>query len=564
MKLTKKRLSFYSFLTVIGLLIVYLTTLFLSLLILARPLSASGAKIKLFKAGAVISRPVIYLNRHLPFTAGYLANSVIQVTPLTYDVLSTGRRWQADWLKGNLEIDKGQLDNFVQKYSRWITDIYSLYQTYSAWQYRGLVDRFIPISARLNQDNLNLLLSSRDVVTNLNWLLALNDNTSRTYYFFIQNNLEIRPTGGFLGSYAKLQVQDGVWQISFHDIYEHDGNLPGHVEPPRPIQKAFKHGFWRLRDANWNYDFNQSAKDIAWFLIQSQAEKPDAIIALNYATINKILDIIGPIKLDEYKLVITSDNVYQALHRPVEANFYPGSRYKPRLISQFGRQLLTVIQKADKAQKKKMIKTILEDLNSRQIFIAFFQPQLNQVIKQLGWGGGIGYQPATIIGDYKDYLYLVEANLGANKLNCCLNRQIEDSVDIDDQFIRHQLKIVYSKNKPAEGSYLAYLQLIMPADAFDFHVNQGRAEVDFDLRDNKDKGLTEVGVWVKLSPDQRISRLDISYALPRPAKLNKYQILIQRQPGFDYVYGLKVYANGKLRFDKQTMIDKDYRWQIDL
>src|SRR3990167_4553646 len=75
----------------------------------------------------------------------------------------------------------------------------------------------------------------------------------KRYLILLQNQMELRPTGGFLGSYAVAKIKNGkLVDVSVQDIYEPDGRVTEHIEPPEPIQEAFQLGTLRLRDANWD------------------------------------------------------------------------------------------------------------------------------------------------------------------------------------------------------------------------------------------------------------------------------------------------------------------------
>jgi hypothetical protein len=49
----------------------------------------------------------------------------------------------------------------------------------------------------------------------------------RTFLILFQNNLELRPGGGFIGSFGILKVKDGtVVEFSTHDTANFDGRIP--------------------------------------------------------------------------------------------------------------------------------------------------------------------------------------------------------------------------------------------------------------------------------------------------------------------------------------------------
>ncbi|MCD6225716.1 DUF4012 domain-containing protein, partial [bacterium] len=98
----------------------------------------------------------------------------------------------------------------------------------------------------------------------LDWLTGREQ--PRRFLVLLQNNMELRPTGGFIGSLAVLQFTDGqLIDFKVNDVYQADGQLKGHVEPPAPIKNILGEGGWYLRDSNWSPDFPVSAQRAAWF-----------------------------------------------------------------------------------------------------------------------------------------------------------------------------------------------------------------------------------------------------------------------------------------------------------
>ena len=87
-------------------------------------------------------------------------------------------------------------------------------------------------------------------------------NGHKIYLLLLQNNMELRPTGGFIGSVGLLDLQDGKMNnLDILDVYTIDGQLKGHVDPPDPIRKYFNQPNWFLRDSNFDPDFANSMKD---------------------------------------------------------------------------------------------------------------------------------------------------------------------------------------------------------------------------------------------------------------------------------------------------------------
>lgn len=88
----------------------------------------------------------------------------------------------------------------------------------------------------------------------------------QTYLVLLQNNMELRPTGGFIGSFALLTFNKGqLLDFEVRDVYSTDGQLKGHVEPPTELKEHLGEAGWYLRDSNWDPDFPTSAARAAWF-----------------------------------------------------------------------------------------------------------------------------------------------------------------------------------------------------------------------------------------------------------------------------------------------------------
>ena len=115
-------------------------------------------------------------------------------------------------------------------------------------------------NASLFSDGYKRAYSCRDLILYYDQAPKVLGNN--TFIVLLQNNWELRPSGGFMGSYALVQFENNVLKdISVQDIYVPDGQIQGHVNPPKPVLQAFQQGFWRLRDANWDPDFQKSAEN---------------------------------------------------------------------------------------------------------------------------------------------------------------------------------------------------------------------------------------------------------------------------------------------------------------
>lgn len=371
-----------------------------------------------------------------------------------------------------------------------------------------------------------------------NWYYKISEvSDTKNYIVLLQNNNELRPSGGFMGSYAKLKfIGWNLVDMRIMDIYTPDGQLPGHVEPPVPIQKAFQNGEWRLRDSNWDPDFTVAAPQIAWFFEQGEEEKINGIIALNFDFIRDWMDILGSIKTADYPETINAQNLYELAQKHAELDFFPGSSQKRDFLGSVGRVILKESQRTNVFQKLRFINLIYKNLQEKQIFLWFKD-------KKNPFNGSLG----SPLGDY---FYLVESNLGANKANCCVTRKIVQEINNNDEKIT-----IYFKNdsqfenpKPPVfwgGNYIGYHRIIIPSEA----EVKNPEKYDIETRGK----LKILGFWLTV-PAKKPTSIEINYSFINPKKI----IQVKRQPGiksFDY----KLIYNGKIIVNKKIFEDSIFK-----
>lgn len=78
-----------------------------------------------------------------------------------------------------------------------------------------------------------MLEHANELVAQLDMILGFDE--PQRYLVLLQNNNEIRPTGGFPGSYAALTIDKGkITDFKVDDVYNPDGLLTQDSSPFRP------------------------------------------------------------------------------------------------------------------------------------------------------------------------------------------------------------------------------------------------------------------------------------------------------------------------------------------
>ncbi|MDD4272047.1 MAG: DUF4012 domain-containing protein, partial [Patescibacteria group bacterium] len=128
------------------------------------------------------------------------------------------------------------------------------------------------------------------------------------YLVMLENSDELRPTGGFLGTYGILKIKDGdILSFDMHDIYHLDMPVQDkiNIAPPEPIRK-YLNDKWYMRDSNWSPDWPTAAKTISQFYQTESNLNPEVekipkfsgVIAITPKLITDFLKITGPIIIE--------------------------------------------------------------------------------------------------------------------------------------------------------------------------------------------------------------------------------------------------------------------------
>jgi len=373
--------------------------------------------------------------------------------------------------------------------------------------------------------------------------------SKKKYLILFQNNMELRPTGGFIGSFALVDFQNGKFLgFDVYDVYSADGQLKGYVKPPEPIEKYMKQAVWYLRDANWDPDFPVSAKRIEWFLDKEMNVSVDGVIAVDLNLIKGILDVIGPIYLPSFDKEINSSNLYDVTQFEVENDFFPGSRKKANFLTDMAKVIVLDLKSAEREKYMDLIKVAYRNLQERHIQL-YFHSGVDKEVQGMGWGGSVERPVCEGENCFSDVVGIVEANLGVNKANYFVKRSLNLNVLVSGDVIKRELSLVLDDNaNPALGSggrYRVYVRLIAPKgavfDAVEISGSDGGLFVDPDMEESGD--FVKAGVFVELNPKEK---KEIKYVWQTKTDLNfkrngSYNLLLRKQAGVDgYDIGLGV------------------------
>jgi hypothetical protein len=371
-------------------------------------------------------------------------------------------------------------------------------------------------------------------------------DSKKTYLLLFQNSAELRPTGGFIGSYGILSFDQGkLLDFSLEDIYSADGQLKGYVEPPAPLKEYLGEESWFFRDSNWDPDFTVAARRAEWFLQKTTNRSVDGTIAVNLPAVRELLKATGPINLADYNEEITADNLFERAEYHSEIDFFPGSSQKKDFLGSLANEIFGQVQNAEAGELLQLFQALQTALSQKQLLVYLHDVDAQKILLEQNWAGSL-FQPSPQLSApgqpiFLDYSYLVEANLGINKANYFVKKDLSHELTIlKTKEVIVTSDVTYDNQSPADawpgGIYRAYLRQYLPRDAKLISVVANGSSLslvkDIDTVFQADKQIIGFSISV---PVKSSLQLEIAYRLPGQLDTSQKQarlaVVIPKQPG---------------------------------
>lgn len=365
----------------------------------------------------------------------------------------------------------------------------------------------------------------------------LGEKNEQTILLLFANNMELRPGGGFIGSFAIANTHYfGLQDLQILDVYDADGQLSAHVAPPNPIKVYLNQPHWFLRDSAFFPDFYDTYQQATFFLQKELGISSWSGAAL--ITTSGVKNIIGAfdeLQIPDYKEKITKDNFYIKTQYYAEHGFFPGSTQKKSFLTSVVQQLLSQAELADPLL---LSTAIVEGFDQKNMVLFMNAESSQKKLDELYWSGRLAtpFCPTTAkLNCYADFQFPLDANLGVNKTNFFVDQTYTTKTVIDDSgLINTTVTIDYVNNSLSEvfpgGIYKNYFQILLPADSqLTTLLVDGDRLPSYDSETGKNK---VIGFFMEIPPQGK-KTVVLSYNSSLRFKKGKaiYQLVIQKQIG---------------------------------
>lgn len=371
----------------------------------------------------------------------------------------------------------------------------------------------------------------------------------RTYAIVLQNEQELRPTGGFIQAVALATFDKGIMiDLQVKSVYDLDAQQTGTVKAPDDIKAYLGESQWFLRDSNWSPDFAISASQMAAFLERESNQKIDGVLGITVNGLKNLMTAIGPLDIPEYNELLTDKNIWERMEYHSEIQFST-----PQAKADYGTVVLTKILRKltalEPAQLSPTLAALGRSATNQDLQINLTNQAENSSIVSFGWSGVlVTPQCPAQFSDVPcviDTIAQVEANVGVNKANYHIERQVTHDIVVQANEIVHKRRIVLkntaSSNAWPKGPYKSFTRFYVPTDSSLIGITVDGVAVDTKNIVQREEYGKKVWGLLTETPIQSQTTIELQYSKSySPSAGFSYVFLSQRQAGTTTPVGVTV------------------------
>jgi hypothetical protein len=367
-------------------------------------------------------------------------------------------------------------------------------------------------------------------------LEILGGNGPRGYLVEQASNPELRAGGGFIGSYSIVTANSGqikIWKSGSVDYWIYPRPVrgqPGYVEPPGPLLDFVANKSWDLADSNYFPDFKTSAHWAEVFAQSQRHVKLDGVISIDPDFVAALLNVTGPMTVPGYNVTVSSANFTSWLFQQQFAlkNVTPTKKYVFAVIAA---KLMGTLTSLPPSQWPALMTQLNNMASERHLQVYFNDGPAEAIMNQYGWSGAMNPRQST------EYLYEVESNFAASKVNHFVSRTYAVNLSLVNGKLHHVITVTIKNSEPPwyEGGniYDCFLRLYIPSAATGMNVPTLRQKHFVDQ--TVPSGYREFQGWAYIpvgsSTGYGLQVLQFVYDTPWSPTAGTQTIYWQKQPG---------------------------------
>ncbi|AXK78568.1 MULTISPECIES: DUF4012 domain-containing protein [Mycobacteriaceae] len=272
----------------------------------------------------------------------------------------------------------------------------------------------------------------------------------RSYFMAFQTNAEARGTGGLLGGFGVLRFDNGVATV---DTLGANTALD---KPFTPIDLGaefnqnygYANPFSDFRNSNLSPHFPYAAQIWKSMWAQQTGMNVDGVIALDPFALSYILGAVGPVTMPDGEQV-TKDNVVELTESTAYARFPTDQAARKQYLQDIASEVVKKVTSAS-GSPRVLLEALGKAANEGRIAVWSAVPAEQELLEQTPLAH-------IVPDDDAPYAAVVLNNLGGNKMDYYLEREIEYVADRCDGDTRNSTVTIRLKNAAPSGPLPDYV-----------------------------------------------------------------------------------------------------------
>ncbi|TCN49168.1 uncharacterized protein DUF4012 [Rhodococcus sp. SMB37] len=272
----------------------------------------------------------------------------------------------------------------------------------------------------------------------------------RSYFIGFQTNAEARGTGGLLGGFAVAEADDGA--VRMNEVAS-NRELKFDYQP-LDLGPDFKQAYGHsratqdFRNSNVSSHFPYAGQIWQSMWEQETGERVDGAIATDPVALSYVLEVVGDVTLPTGEK-ITADNVVELTESTAYSRFGDDQAARKAYLEMVAK---TVVEKltGSISRPQALLEALGRAASEGRLAVWSSDPEEQEVLAGTALGHVVPDDPAPYAG-------VVINNLGGNKLDYYLEREIEYSAGSCEGETRDSTVTVRLTNNLPQGDYTTYV-----------------------------------------------------------------------------------------------------------
>lgn len=342
--------------------------------------------------------------------------------------------------------------------------------------------------------------------------------------FLAQDTWELRPSGGYIGSYGILEIGNGrIHMARYRDAVD----LPyprTRVRPPEPLDSNLPHP-WSLTGAGWWPDFPTSARAAQKLLELQTGERVDGVLGSTQQFLEDLLTATGgTLTVPGYPDVLTPSNISDRILYNVELK-RPLDTPRKKFLTLLTEELFDRLEALKGSSGREVMSAFGRAFKVRHLQLYLNDPDDQAVVERADWSG------ALTAPEHGDLFTLADANFGTDKANRWVRKQTTYTVTRTEAGrLVAQVEVRttdFGERSTINPAYSSYLRVYAPPGSVLVDPDEHVA----DVRTGTENGLVTFGAGQTIRPESSQTRRFVYYLPESVVRDGVYRLMVRPQAG---------------------------------